>query len=72
MNLHEQRGQLGHGVDMGVEPKIRETPQIIHFTVIGFSIINHPFGIPLFLETPIYVLSYLSYGIMTRYSYTSF
>ena len=26
--------------------------------LIGFSIINHPFGIPLFLETPIYIYIY--------------
>ena len=38
--------------DMGVNPKIWETPQII--ILIGFSIIfTIHFGIPLFLETPI-------------------
>ena len=26
---------------------------------IGFSIVNHPFGVPLFLETPIYFMHYL-------------
>ena len=27
--------------------------------LIGFSIINHPFGVPLFLETPIYIYIYI-------------
>ncbi len=40
---------------MGVEPKIGVfTPQIIHFTVIGFPLINHPFwGTTIFGNTPI-------------------
>ena len=25
----------------------------VHLFLMGFSIINHPFGVPLFLETPI-------------------
>ena len=29
--------------------------------LIGFSIINHHFGVPLFLETPIYLQTFQSY-----------
>ena len=45
---------FGEG-DMGVEPKIDENSQIIHL-FIGFSIIfTIHFGVPLFLEIPIYI-----------------
>ena len=37
---------------MGVS-KNRGTPKSSN--LIGFAHINHPFGVPLFLETPIYI-----------------
>ena len=40
-------------IDIGVS-KNRGTPK--SSILIGFSIINHPFGVPLFLETPIFHL----------------
>ena len=51
--LRQKKGDFD-GLDLGVEPKIGViTPK--SSILIGFSIINHPFGVPLFLETPIYM-----------------
>ncbi len=41
-------------VEMGVEPKIWENPQIIHLFIGSSIIFTIHFGVPLFLETPKY------------------
>jgi len=49
--------------DMGVSEN-NGTPK--SSILIGFSIINHPFGVPLFLETPTYKLRAKDKGITRR------
>ena len=64
VNSPSQKGHVRR-IARWVFPKIWENPQIIHL-FIGFStIFTIHFGVPLFLETPIYIYRWYFYNIHT-------
>ena len=58
--LHVNPSKLNKKTSTVYIPKIGGPKSWI---LTGFSIINHPFGVPLFLETPIYILVVLTIGM---------